>query len=771
MPGAKVINANVEDLGGYGLPGMNLYPKDSPSTATLYLWLPSGDTDKEITINGYSGKVTAGNSATLEAITIDRDMAYNPNTHKDKSIKIAPDVTFTINADNASVIDLTIKPGGKLLTEKQLEVKGRFTVELKAKDANWITFCSPVPLNLLYQRWATELNSSDLFLKSGFTTANDQKWTLEQSLKENTPYLIGVPTAVLGCTLYAQNVTIPKGEDISIDPPSGFDNNLLFRANTSLTEQELTNIYVLDDYNSKQAIVLKDNYTLKPFEAYFIASPASPTTPAIESQGEPGKVTSPELRAAPDDIIMPQKLTLKQPHSGKGSFTVKKEGQVAYGFALPGETVTLELKPNANYYISDDLIKVYETGKSTSTIQFNGSDNTRTFTMPNAPVTIEVEFRKELTINPDKGQVVYADEEIKNYHPTYTVEGITEADGNVNFTGNLGVVENKDVYTIDKGDLSAVNYTLDVKSDVTVTKLTDKKAADAVAKLDGSPVITNGWYSTNPVTLIAPSGFLIKQTSVSSASLSLRDAADADGYTDKLTFTEQGEHTVVYSLKRKATNKEYGGKSITYRLDYSNPDFEINVYKGKITMTLTDWASGLASYSYSWDGGKEQHADNLTSAPKKLDITLPGGAGTHTLSITLKDQAGNMKEVKDQKVTLEDTYVPDVPDVPDDGEGGNGGSGEPDPDEPVNPDPDEPVANEAIQAPALGIYVENGKLCLEASQPCRVMICNYQGGAVMIRQIPSGKTRLYELPAGQYIVSLSAPYLPQGKVTQKVMVW
>lgn len=477
-----------------------------------------------------------------------------------------------------------------------------------------------------------------------------------------------------------------------------------------------------------------------------------------------------ELRAMPPDIIMPQKLTLKQPHSGKGSFTVEGD-QVAYGFALPGETVTLELEPNTTngYLVDKSLIKVYETGNPNKVITLSGSDNTLTFTMPNAPVTIEVEFMKELTINPDAGQVVYADEEIKNYHPTYTVEGITEADGNVIFTGNLGVVENKDVYTIDKGDLKAANYTLDVKSDVTVTKLTDKNAADAVAKLDDSPVITNGWYSTNPVTLIAPSGFLIKQTSVSSASLSLRDAADADGYTDKLTFTEQGEHTVYYSLKRNGMdNKVYGGKSITYKLDYSNPDFEIIMYKGKITMTLTDWASGLASYSYSWDGGNEQHADNLTSAPKKLDITLPGGAGTHTLSITLKDQAGNKTEVIEREVTVKESYVPDVPD---DGEGGNGGSGEPDPDEPVNPDPDEPVANEAIQAPALGISVENGKLCLEASQPCRVSIYNYQGGAVMIRQIPSGKTRLYELPAGQYIVRLSAPHLPQGKVTQKVRVW
>lgn len=473
-----------------------------------------------------------------------------------------------------------------------------------------------------------------------------------------------------------------------------------------------------------------------------------------------------ELRAAPPDILMPQKLTLKQPHSGKGSFTVKGD-QVAYGFALPGETVTLELKPKTKdgYSVDNSLIKVYETGNPNKVITLSGSDNTRTFTMPNAPVTIEVEFMKELTIIPDAGQVVYEGE--NDYHPTYTVEGITEADGNVVFTGNLGVNGNKIV----NDNLKAVNYTLKVKEDVTVERLSGN-VEEAVATPTEQAMGNNGWHKspTTSVTLVAPPGFSIKQTSATPAlaSLSLRDAADADGYLPELTFTEQGEHTVVYSLKRKATNKEYDGKSITYKLDYSNPDFEINVYKGKITMTLTDWASGLASYSYSWDGGMEQHADNLTSAPKKLDITLPGGAGSHILSITLKDQAGNKTEVIEREVTVKESYVPDVPD---DGEGGNGGSGEPDPDEPVNPDPDEPVANEVISANHSGIYVENGKLCLEASQPCRVMICNYQGGAVMIRRIPSGKTRLYELPAGQYIVRLSAPHLPQGKVTQKVMVW
>lgn len=274
MPGAKVIETS--GLGSYGLTSMNLYPKDSPSTATLYLWLPSGDTDKEITINGYSGKVTAGNSATLEVITIDTNKPYDPDTHKDKSITIAPDVTFTINAPEASVIDLTIEPGGKLLIDQKLEVQGTFAVQRNVTN-KWTTFCSPVDLTLLNGKWANDpLEDDCLYLKSGYTSANDQKWTLQQSIKAYTSYLLAsdAQSASSPTTFYTQRVTLQGKEKIDTMNPSDFDNNLLFRANTSLTEQTLKDIYVLDVSSQKLILHTKD-YPLQPFEAFFVASPAT----------------------------------------------------------------------------------------------------------------------------------------------------------------------------------------------------------------------------------------------------------------------------------------------------------------------------------------------------------------------------------------------------------------------------------------------------------------------------------------------------------------
>lgn len=488
-----------------------------------------------------------------------------------------------------------------------------------------------------------------------------------------------------------------------------------------------------------------------------------------------------ELRDAPSDVIMPLKVKLDQPHPGKGSFKLTGD-HVANGFALPETEVTLELKPNtdAGYTIDESLIKFFDLNGSACTMEGGKLEgNTYTFTMPKDLAKIEVEFMKTLTIIPDEKQVVYADEEITKYVPTYTVEGITEADGNVVFTGNLKVGgEDKIV----NDNLSAVNYTLEVTPDVTVERLTDE-VSDVVDKplewhksVDGK----NGWYKSGPITLLPPTGFLIKQTSAPAptptpapASLALRDAADAEEYVAKLPFSDEGEHTIHYNLKRIGMdNKIYEGKSISYKLDYSLPTYNISVRNRTATVTLADQVSGLASCTYQWDRDREQSVTGFTAGDKEATITLTGSAGAHHLSLTLKDMAGNELSESDISVVLENPYIPPVNPDPDDGDDDNpGGDDNGDPEPEPDPDPIDPVANEAIQAAALGIYVDNGKLCLRLERPCQVLIYTFGGSLQHRQQLPAGKTRLYDLPAGQYIVRLSAPHLPQGELTRKVRVW
>lgn len=352
----KSISPSLSITGGSVHTQDNSVDKDNKGMAVVK-GLPKGEKVKSITINEapYGSNdvytddkgqlylyITKGGAVPV-SITIDdkvytlhvtlepiitisgKEVTYNESDHKDKSILIGNNVTFTIDAPDASVIDLTIEKGGKLLTEQQLEVKGRFTVDLKANEQKWITFCSPVPLKLLYPNWATGAGDTNcLFLKSGFTTANDQKWTFEQSIKEDTPYLIGVPTGVAAYTLYAQNVKLPgRKEDISINPPSDFDNNLLFRANTSLTEQKLKDIYVLDV--SSQKLVLKtEDYILKPFEAYFVASPATrnmlKTISLLGSDGQPTGIA---------EVKVQKNTNFKAYSNSPGTLTFENQGEPA----------------------------------------------------------------------------------------------------------------------------------------------------------------------------------------------------------------------------------------------------------------------------------------------------------------------------------------------------------------------------------------------------------------------------------------------------------
>lgn len=468
----------------------------------------------------------------------------------------------------------------------------------------------------------------------------------------------------------------------------------------------------------------------------------------------------------PSEVLMPQKLTLIQPHSGKGSFKVIEEGQVANGFALAKATVTLELSPNTtdDYSVSKDLIKVYKTGDPHATIPLNTNIAPYSFTMPNHPVTIEVEFKKPLTIIPDKDQVLYKDEQYTAYKPTYTVNGITEADGDVVFTGNLKI-EGDEPYQIVNNDLSAGNkYELKVEPGVTVTPLPGN-ASDAVAIPDKNTAGQNGWYlgPNNSFTLKAPTGFLIKQATPTTRSLS--NATAADEYTDKLVFTDEGERIIHYNLKRIGMDTPPSeNKSITYKLDYSLPQYTVTVNERSATVKLADWISGLAEECfYQWDEGPERKISGIQKGDKEATFTLSGNAGSHTLSLKLIDVAGNVLDKTNIPVTLEDTYVP--PYVPDDDNDND--SDDPDPKPDPDPDPD-PVANETILGSSFGIGIDNGKLSLEASQPCRVFIHTFSGSLQYMKQLPAGTTRLYNLPASRYIITLETP---KGVIRRKVMVW
>ena len=159
-------------------------------------------------------------------------------------------------------------------------------------------------------------------------------------------------------------------------------------------------------------------------------------------------VQAQELRNAPGDIKMPYGITLEPLASKKGSFAVS--GADTYGFAYKDKTITITLSPEDGYSISDNLIKVYGTYEPNKTVSLttpadaNAGNNTytRTFAMPDYPVTVEVDYLsplKEDMISLSSSSAIYNGTEQK---PTVTVtDGATTLIVNTHYTLSWGDAE------------------------------------------------------------------------------------------------------------------------------------------------------------------------------------------------------------------------------------------------------------------------------------------------------------------------------------------
>ena len=66
--------------------------------------------------------------------------------------------------------------------------------------------------------------------------------------------------------------------------------------------------------------------------------------------------------------------------------------------AEAGETVTLTATPNTDYEL--ETISVHKTGDVTTTVILYGTDNSRTFTMPDYDVTVVATFKATTTVQP-----------------------------------------------------------------------------------------------------------------------------------------------------------------------------------------------------------------------------------------------------------------------------------------------------------------------------------------------------------------------------------
>lgn len=250
---------------------------------------------------------------------------------------------------------------------------------------------------------------------------------------------------------------------------------------------------------------------------------------------------------------------------------------------------------------------------------------------PAAELTLTFNIAKgKLIVTPAPDQTIYAGE-----YPAYTLpEYIT---GEAPVTGNLAVVDG----VIKKGDLALTdkgreNYnTVELSSEnINITQKTTN-AADAVAEIipSGSGINPSGWYK-NPVTLKAPAGFEIWVEAISKTKAT-------PTLTNAYQLTEDGLYT-GYRLVRTATNADYLHE-IDIKLDQTAPESITapTINNLKATFTLTDATSGIASYSYDLDGAGPSEMKIVDGAPKEYKVEVMAAAGSHTITFTIWDVAGN----------------------------------------------------------------------------------------------------------------------------------
>lgn len=370
----------------------------------------------------------------------------------------------------------------------------------------------------------------------------------------------------------------------------------------------------------------------------------------------------------------------------------------------------------------------------------------------------------DLTVTPKSGQKLYKNEPI-----LYEVAGILDEDKPLDGALALDGSDTDGTKTIKQGSLTLADgydtkYALTVDETVTATYVdTDPSTIDITLEKAGG---NDDWYTNEGgITFAtpAPDDFVIALTG------SEQEAAPT--YGSSFTWSTEGRYTVKYNLRRTTTEIAYAHEKLV-KYDHTAPslkDGTPTVSYLEATFTLTDATSGIASYSYTLDGGSTDpanvgHNDNVNGDPE-ASFTVTGTAGSHTLSLTVKDVAGNTTQT-DVTFELKDRPVPppvppvtpggdDDDDPSGDNPGGDTPGGDtpggdtPGGDTPGGDTPDDPTSNAAIngevQVKALGstLYIYTPK-----EETLSVYTLT---GHLLKQQRTTGSTE-HRLPAGLYLV-------------------
>ena len=203
---------------------------------------------------------------------------FYEESHKGKVVNVYSDGIYIVNEPNASIKELRIQPGGQvsLLQELDIEV---LNISHSIPTNKWTTFGAPNASEKIVfgDGKGTLLENGTVESRIGYSSASQQEWikSLESDFQSGSAALFAHSTSneELGFHRASEAIgvmTLPVRIDAGeINKPNG--NWFYFVANPNWENLQIQGrAYVLDETGLNFA--LRENPTIKPFEAYMVAS-------------------------------------------------------------------------------------------------------------------------------------------------------------------------------------------------------------------------------------------------------------------------------------------------------------------------------------------------------------------------------------------------------------------------------------------------------------------------------------------------------------------
>ena len=273
-------------------------------------------------------------------------------------------------------------------------------------------------------------------------------------------------------------------------------------------------------------------------------------------------------------------------------------------------------------------------GEHSETFTWAGDDynaelsTTITYKIARKPLTLAIP-QQELYQEEKLYYTAGEDELVGDEKPTFTISATgTVTEDNIDSEGDGGFLKSN----------YAITFSQD-NGEVTVNAQTLAEAYAAEAESLAGTVAD--WYKEGATIMLTPSsGFQISTTE--------------GNWQESVTLSS----TYTYYLKRIRNIDEVdnrtassGLQTLPVQIDKTAPAIEIKQLDGlNVSVTITDGESGVASYTYHWDGDEET-TENPTESPIQLTAS---SYGMHTLTVTATDKVGNTSALVSQKFTFEE---------------------------------------------------------------------------------------------------------------------